>query len=227
MRDTSCSVSRSSGPPASALPHSSTSTSSTRSTSPATQLPSPGTVEPGSSGSVLSGTLSLTGKDGLDCAKPRDITELSSSVGFTDAGVVSTIADLGKYGRALATGALLPDGVDRFADPIAPYAKAPAWYTAAGGTFQAGSLIGQFGKVPGYMPAVFSDPDSGLTVAVVLNNSAGSSDLVAYLAWQLAAIASKAPPAAGETAPEAGLPWTAAQYHDRITKGALCPLPAQ
>ena len=40
--------------------------------------------------------------------------------------------------------------------------------------------------------------------------------MAASLAWELAAIASKAPAAAGETAPEAGLPWTAQQYHDAI-----------
>ena len=64
--------------------------------------------------------------------------------------------------------------------------------------------------MPGYLTAAFADPNVGLTVAVVLNNSAIGADVAAYLAWELAAIASKAPAAAGETAPEAGLPWTAA-----------------
>jgi D-alanyl-D-alanine carboxypeptidase len=95
----------------------------------------------------------------------------------------------------------------------------------AGGAVLAGSLIGQFGSVPGYLTGVFSDPKSGLTVAVALNNSAASEAIGAYLAWQLAAIASKAPAASGETAPEAGLPWTAQQYHDAIAKAAVCPLP--
>ena len=35
-----------------------------------------------------------------------------------------------------------------------------------------------------------------------------------HLAWELAAIASKAPATDGAAAPEAGLPWTAQQYHD-------------
>ncbi len=193
----------------------------------ATQLPAPTAIEPAEEGPVLEGHHSLPVEGVLDCAEPLDITEFSASVGFTDSGVVSTIADLGHYGQALATGALLPDGVDRFDHPVAAYANAPTWFTATGGALQAGSLIGQYGMVPGYLSAVFSDPVTGLTVAVVLNNSAANAFVPAALAWELAAIASKAPAASGETAPEAGLPWTAQQYHDQIAKAAICPLPTE
>jgi D-alanyl-D-alanine carboxypeptidase len=61
----------------------------------------------------------------------------------------------------------------------------------------------------------------------VLNNSAVGGSAAAFLAWELAAIASKAPPTAGETLPEAGLPWTAQQFHDTIAASAICPLPAE
>lgn len=157
-----------------------------------------------------------------NCLEPLDVTDVSPSTAYTDSGVVSDIDDLGLYVRALATGALQPEVDDRFADPLPAGADAPAWYTVAGGAVQAGSLIGQFGAVPGYTSAAFSDPKSGLTVAVVLNNSAGGGSYGAYLAWELAAIASKAPAAAGETAPEAGLPWTAEQYHKVIADRAVC-----
>jgi D-alanyl-D-alanine carboxypeptidase len=192
----------------------------------ATHLPSPRALKPAEDGAVLTGYQSLPIEGGLDCANPLDITQLSASVGFTDAGVVSTIADLGRYGQALATGALLADGVERFGNPLPAYPKAPAWNTATGGAVIAGSLIGQYGAVPGYLTAVFSDPVTGLTVALVLNNSAAGAVVAASLAWELAAIASKAPAGAGETAPEAGLPWTAQQYHDVIAAAAVCPLPA-
>ena len=157
-----------------------------------------------------------------NCAEPLDVTDVSASAGYTDSGVVSDIDDLGRYAQALATGALLPQVDDRFADPLPAGSSAPSWYTVGGGAVQAGSLIGQFGASPGYSTAAFSDPESGLTVAVVLNNSAGGGGHGLYLAWELAAIASKAPAAAGETAPEAGLPWTAEQYHDAIAKAAIC-----
>ena len=152
---------------------------------------------------------------------------MSASSGFTDSGVVSNIRDLGRYLQALAAGALLPDGVDRFDEPYAMYAGAPSWYNTRGGAVLAGSLVGQFGSVPGYSVAGYSDPASGLTVAVVLNNSGGGAGFATYLAWELAAIASKAPATGGGAAPEAGLPWTAQQYHDTITNAAICPLPAE
>lgn len=174
----------------------------------------------------LQGNNSLPGEDGqLLCADPVEITELSASIGFADSGAVSTITDLGRYAQALATGALLGEDQTRFDSPREAYAGAPTWYTYDGGAFTAGGLIGQHGAMPGYITAAYADPDTGLTVAVVLNNSAAPAGLAANLAWELAAIASKAPAAAGETAPAAGLPWTAEQQGETIRGAAVCPLP--
>lgn len=170
---------------------------------------------------VLEGLFSpLVGDGKRDCLEPRDVTDVSPTTSFTDGGVVSDIHDLGRYAQALATGALQPDVDDRFADPKA--AGTASWHTVDGGARQAGSLIGQFGVVPGYTTAAFSDPETGLTVAVVLNNSAGGQAFGAYLAWELAAIASKAPAAGGAAVPEAGLPWTAEQFHTAIAQAAIC-----
>lgn len=192
-----------------------------------TYLPSAVAAPPAESGAVLRGFHSSLISEGVaDCAEPLDITTLSSSIGFTDSGVVSTIADLGRYAQALAAGALNPKGVDRFANPMPAYEGAPSWYTTDGGAFQAGSMIGQYGGVPGYISAAFADPTTGLTVAVVLNNSVRDASVAEALAWELAAIASKAPAAAGNTAPEAGLPWTAEQYHTSIAASSVCPAPA-
>ncbi|MFD0789862.1 serine hydrolase domain-containing protein [Microbacterium insulae] len=157
-----------------------------------------------------------------NCLEPSVVTDVSPTTAFTDSGVVSDIHDLGRYAQALAVGALHPDVDDRFADPKPAGPRAPSWYTVDGGTRQAGPLIGQFGAVPGYTSAAFSDPETGLTVAVVLNNSAGGAGFGAYLAWELAAIASKAPAADGATAPQSGLPWTAEQYHAVIADAAIC-----
>jgi D-alanyl-D-alanine carboxypeptidase len=65
-----------------------------------------------------------------------------------------------------------------------------------------------------------------MSVAVALNNSAGNENTGAWLAWQLAAIASKAPAAQGQTMPEAGLPWTAEQMRENISANAICSPPA-
>jgi D-alanyl-D-alanine carboxypeptidase len=189
----------------------------------ATQLPAgPSSV----SGPVLKGYLSQPDAAGaMNCAAPLDVTSLSTSTGFTDSGVVTDIHDLGRYTQALAAGALLPEGTKRLDGALPAYDGAPSWFTTHGGVLQAGSLIGQAGAVPGYATAAFADPATGLTVAVVLDNSAPGSGPAIWLAWELAAIVSKAPAATGQTAPEAGLPWTAQQYHDAITNAAICPIP--
>lgn len=194
-----------------------------------TSLPGPDPATPaGQSDAVsLRGTYALPGEDGtLACMEPRDLTELSASIGFADSGVVSTITDLGRYTQALATGALLAEGQTRFDSALPVSSSAPSWFTYDGGAYQAGSLIGQHGGIPGYLTAAYADPVSGLTVAVVLNGSTASRGIVAHLAWQLAAIASKAAPADGQTPPAAGLPWTPEQQAETIAGAAVCPLPA-
>lgn len=198
-----------------------------------TELPAAAAAAPG--------VTSLPGYESvLECADVREFTVLSSSMGFTDSGVVSTVGDLGAYMRALADGALLERKAggnaesaagqlarQRFAKPLPVAEGVPAWYTATGGVFQAGSLIGQYGEMPGYLTAAFADPTTGLVVVAVLNNSTARPELVRDLAWQLAAIASKAPAAPEHVAPEFGLPWTAEQYGEEITQLAVCqPEPA-
>jgi D-alanyl-D-alanine carboxypeptidase len=191
----------------------------------ATYLPTDAAADPSTTAPVLNGHHSVRDAAGvMNCTEPLDVTSLSASSGYTDSGVVSNIRDLGRYTQALATGALDPEGSDRFENPV-QFPNAPSWYLAGGGTIRPGSLVGQFGAVPGYASAAFSDPASGLTVAVVLNNSGGGPYFAEQLALELAAIASKAPAGAGATTPEAGLPWTAQQYHDQIAASAICAAP--
>lgn len=190
-----------------------------------TSLPGPTAAPPGDV--ALSGTYLPAIEGGYDCAARSDITTLSSSTGFTDSGAVSTIDDLGRYVQATARQGLRDEGAKpaRFSAPLPAYAGAPSWYQATGGAYLVGPLIGQHGWTPGYATAAYSDPTTGFTVAVVLNNSTGGGSPAAYLAWELAAIASKAPAASGQTAPEFGLPFTAEQYRQAITDSAVCATP--
>jgi len=177
-------------------------------------------------GSWLAGLWSPNGEDGkVSCDTWQDVTALSPSAGYTAAGVVSTVDDLSRYIQSVATSARSYDTENRFAEPFSLGDKQPSWYTATGGAYQAGSLVGQFGGVPGYLVAAFADTETGMSVVVVLNDSRASSNLVRSLAWQLAAIASKAPAASGQTAPEAGLPWEAATYAKAVEDTAICALP--
>ena len=100
-------------------------------------------------------------------------------------------------------------------------ADAPSWFQATGGGYLVGSLIGQHGWTPGYATAAYADPKTGFTVAVVLNDSTSGGTIAQNVAWELAAIASKAPAAGGKTAPEFALPFTADQYHQAISAAKL------
>ncbi|MBT9607868.1 serine hydrolase domain-containing protein [Microbacterium sp.] len=192
----------------------------------ATSLPGPAAAPP--SDNALNGYWSQTNAEGAwNCTDPGDYTVSSASIGGADSGAVTNITDLGRYAQALATSALLPEGTDRFAAPVPVSPETPTWFTAAGGAYQAGSLIGQFGSAPGYIVGAFADPQTGMSVAVVLNNSGANQAAGAWLAWELAAIASKAPAAEGRSIPEAGLPWTAQQMRDNLGTIAICPPPAQ
>lgn len=175
--------------------------------------------------SKLAGLLSGDVDGAVACAAPTDVTGLSPSAGFTASGVETDIADLGRYAQALAIGARSYDSDARFESPLPVVADGPAWFTAAGGAYQAGDLIGQYGSVPGYLTAAFADKNTGMTVAVVLNNSRAGGDVARVLAWELAAIASKAPAAGGNTAPDAGLPWTAEDMAAQLAGAAVCPIP--
>lgn len=186
-----------------------------------TSLPAAPAAAP-STGPVMNGHYLSAVEGGYNCAAPVDITKLSSSAGFTDSGVVSTIEDLGRYVQAEAAQKLrTKKKPERFSAPLPAYDGAPSWLQATGGGNLVGSMIGQQGWTPGYATAAYSDPATGFTVAVVLNDSTASGTFATYLAWELAAIASKAPAASGQTAPEFGLPFTAEQYHQAITDAAL------
>ncbi|MFJ4176134.1 serine hydrolase domain-containing protein [Microbacterium sp. NPDC089696] len=193
-----------------------------------TSLPG-GTPAAPSTGPVMNGHHLPAVEGGYTCAAPVDITTLSASSGFTDSGVVSTIGDLGRYVQAEAAQALrTTEEPNRFGEPLPAYQSAPSWQQATGGASLVGSLVGQYGWTPGYATAAYSDPATGFTVAVSLNDSTAGGTIAAFLAWELAAIASKAPAASGQTAPEFGLPFTAEQWHQAISDAALaCVAPVE
>lgn len=190
-----------------------------------TELPRPAAAMP--AGDPLRGYYLPQDGDSVDCSAPVDITRMSSSIGYTDSGVTSTIEDLGRYVRATASQALL-GGEDstRWENPLPVSDSTPTWRQTTGGARLDGPLIGQYGAVPGYATAAYSDPGTGFTVAVVLNNASTTNSTVMYLAWQLAAIASKVPAAEGEAAPEFALPFTAEEYGERISSMAICSAPS-
>lgn len=185
----------------------------------ATELPKDTAAEPGEP--ALRGWIS----DGADreagCVAPTEYTTSSSSIGFTDSGATSTIGDLARFGQSLALASVDDEGerTERWSKAL-PYEGDD--YVS--GAYIAGSLVGQKGAALGYLTSVYADPQTGMTVAVALNNSAAGADLVGGLAKELAAIASKAPAADGQEQPEFGLPWTAEDFHAVVAEKAVCPI---
>ena len=172
---------------------------------------------------------SLPGPDGvMNCTEPLDITTHSSSVGFTDSGVTSTIADLGRYAQALAAGALAREGQpDRWANLLPVSADGPSWLQATGGAYLAG-LARRSARL-----------DAGLPHERLLrprHRHDGRRGAEQQRRRQRA----RGDPSRGNSPPsprrrrrppvrphpEFGLPWTAEQYHEAITQAAVCPLPA-
>jgi len=190
-----------------------------------TSLPGPKAAAPAPS-PALEGSFTAQVDGAYQCAKPTDITVSSASNGYTDSGVVSTIGDLGRYVQAEAAQALrVKKTPKRFGAPLPVADGAPSWYQATGGAKLVGSMIGQHGGTPGYLTAAYSDPATGFTVAVVLNDSTVGDAFIGDLAFELAAIASKAPAGKGRTAPEFALPFTSDDYAKAVDGAAICPLP--
>lgn len=187
-----------------------------------TSLPGSAAAKPGSSS--LPGFYSSSAIRQAGCEEPpAEYTKISSSMGYADSGVVSTIDDLGSYTARLARQVGdLDDAPARWADSLPVDTDGDQWIRAAGGDRFYGTMVGQEGSILGYSTAAYSDINTGVTVAVTLNNSAAGGDIVGALARELAAIAMTAE---GKHKPEdAALPWTVEQAHDAVSAAAVCPL---
>ncbi|MGG7510407.1 serine hydrolase domain-containing protein [Plantibacter sp. YIM 135249] len=163
------------------------------------------------------------------CDTPVDESELSPSMAWTAGGVVSSVDDLRAFTQSLASGSLLTKSTykKQWANPVPIGPDAPTWQSFGIGAMQLGPMRGQAGSIPGYLSAAFSDPTSGLTVVVMLNNSTVGAGFAKELAMQLASIGSKAAPASGQKKPDVQLPWSEQQAAEALAASAMvCAPPA-
>jgi D-alanyl-D-alanine carboxypeptidase len=197
----------------------------------ATSFPNPDTVA--ISGPHPQGFAAAVDPAGqLICDNILDRTELSNSMLGVAGGVVSTVSDLKTWAQALAAGTLLSkkSGERQWATvPLG--ANSASWESYGLGVAQVGPLRGSAGAIPGFLSAMLSDPASGLTVVVMLNNSNAGASFAEDLAQRLASIASKAPPSGTEKAPLLELPWSEDQMVQAMQAAAVCqpapePVPA-
>lgn len=189
-----------------------------------TTLPSPTDTELDGALGAYSAALAADGT--ADCAVVRDDTDQSSSMGGAAAGAVSSLDDTRRLSAAFATGALLDEGTARKQWTSIPLGgDAPAWQSWGLGGAEFGPMRGLAGESPGALTAAFTDPDSGLTIVIALNNSTSGDDFVREAAFALASLASKAPAAPEHQQPLVELPWSFEQATTKMRELAKCPTP--
>ncbi len=137
---------------------------------------------------------------------------------------LSTLEDTWRLSEAFATGALLSEATERKQWTTAPLGgSAPAWQTVGIGALQYGPMRGTAGESAGALTAAFTDPESGLTVVVALNNSTPGADFVRETAFALASLASKANPGRRSRAPARRAALVGRPGHGEDAGARLCP----
>jgi D-alanyl-D-alanine carboxypeptidase len=191
-----------------------------------TSMPEPEDVR--TAGMLGGFSAGLLGDGSADCAVSLDVSAKSSSMGGAAAGAVSTLQDTKRLSEAFATGALLTEATARRVwDTVTPGSDVPSWYAQGLGGMQYGPLRGTAGETAGSLAAAFTDPETGLTVVVTLDNSTSGASFVREVAFALASIGSKAAPAPDREMPLVELPWSLEQATAKMNELAVCPLPEE
>lgn len=159
----------------------------------------------------------------LDCSATVDDTALSPSALQEAGGLVSTLGDTASLVHAVAAGTLLPKGYAATQQQTRTMSSTmPSWAQYGLGVEKMGPLIGHASAVPGYSSAAYSDPATGLTVVIAVNDSAPGANFARLVALELASIGSKAPAATGQKAPTISLPWSVAQVQEVVPHETGC-----
>ncbi|WP_127794953.1 serine hydrolase [Agromyces sp. LHK192] len=189
-----------------------------------TELPAADTVAPDG---VIGAYVSPPGADGApDCAARVDDSRQSSSMGGEASGLVSSLDDAVVLAQANAGGALVGEHSyrEQWATELVP--GAAPWVSQGIGGTQYGPLRGTASATVGVLTAAFSDPETGLTVVISVNNSSSGQDFIREASFALASIASKLPAAEGQAQPLIELPWSVEQAREKMTQSARCSTPA-
>ena len=178
-----------------------------------TRMPQPSVTE--HAGVLGAYSAGIAPNGAADCAVLVDDSDQSSSMGGAAAGAVVEPRGHAAAQRGVRHGALLSEATER-----------KQWTTMPARRLRAGMADGRHrrrcstdrcaarpARPPGALTAAFTDPESGLTVVVALNNSTPGADFVRETAFALASLASKANAADGRERPLVELPWSARPGH--------------
>ncbi|GAA4162233.1 hypothetical protein GCM10022286_20930 [Gryllotalpicola daejeonensis] len=168
----------------------------------------------------------------VNCKVKDDDTDLSPTALQQAGGLVSNLSDTATLVHAVAAGSLLPSKLSvQQQKSIIVSKSTPSWAQYGLGVEKMGPLVGHASSVPGFDTAAYSDPKSGLTVVVMVNDSTAGANFARLVALQLASIGSKAKAESGKKQPDIALPWTAQQLGTVLphetgcnpARGALTP----
>ncbi len=109
----------------------------------------------------------------------RDVTRSNPGIPWASGSMISTLADLGIWAEALATGALLSPELQQARLQIGVMAEGPVSLGYGLGILSLNGFLGHNGGIRGYSSWVMHEPDSGASIVVVTNrggNEGGTSD---------------------------------------------------
>lgn len=165
----------------------------------------------------------LGAKNAVQCESLLDDTDLSPSMYGVAGGVISTLDDSKQLIETVARGELLnPETATAQWETVPLTDKSPDWHGYGLGVETFGPMRGSLGVIPGFLSAMFSDPESGLTVVVMVNNSAAGTDFIKFLGQQLISIAADAPVSVSGAAAAPELPWAEEDVAGSLEKLAVC-----
>jgi CubicO group peptidase (beta-lactamase class C family) len=156
--------------------------------------------------------------------KIRDYTAVNPKVAWTAGAMVSTLGDLRKYGRELATGALLPPSLqaERLKFGAFPNGDGPSVGYGLG-ILHVGTWLGHDGAIFGFSTVTMYEPKSGTTIAATANLSSNFSTPTLGMFFQIAdrldpaSLATKKVPQAGAPRAVAARATTASKPTEQLT----------
>ena len=128
---------------------------------------------------------------GLDLTGPlRDVTVINPANGATAGAMQSTLGDLRKWAKALATGQVLSRSLQAQRLQTVPFPNpgSPVDISYGLGIFKLDNLLGHNGAVIGYSTAMFYLPSKRAAIVVWGNNSTNSTTPATTIAFDLAEI---------------------------------------
>lgn len=118
---------------------------------------------------------------------PRDVTELSPSLGYASGGGISTLKDLAHFVNAVSSGELVSAKSHEQQWQTVPI-EGSALGSYGLGVMQFGPFRGHSGEIPGFISAMLHSSETGTTIVVMLNNSDRTGSTAQELGLAIGAI---------------------------------------